>query len=388
MPRAVRLIVLSATLLVAGFAAVARPAYAATLTSVSGFGGNPGNLGMYAYHPDGLPAGAPLVVALHGCSQNASDYYTNAGWKKYADLWRFAVVFPEQKSANNILSCFNWFEPADTARGQGEALSIKQMVDYAVGAYGSDPARVFVTGLSAGGAMTAVLLATYPDVFAGGAVMAGVPYGCATTASAAWTCMSPGVDRTPAAWGDQVRAAYPGYPGRRPKVSIWHGTADTRVVPANATELRDQWTNVLGVPATPTAASTLPGGTALESYGDVVRVYRITGMTHATAVDPGGAVEQCGTAGTYYKDTICSAYYTALDWGIGTGTPPSPTAPPTGICVRDSNYGHVAAGRAHQSLGQVYANGSNEPMGLYNLLTAHGLRQTGTDYWVLADADC
>jgi feruloyl esterase len=388
MPHAVRRLVLSLLLVAAGLAGPARPAYAATLTAVTGFGSNPGNLAMYAYRPDGLPGGAPLVVALHGCTQSANDYYGHAGWKKYADLWHFALVFPEQKSANNASSCFNWFEPADTARGQGEALSIRQMVDHAVANYGSDPARVFVTGLSAGGAMTAVLLAAYPDVFAGGAIMAGLPYRCATSVATAYSCMNPGVDHTPAAWGDLVRAAYPGYSGRRPTVSIWHGTADTTVVPANAGELRDQWTDALGVAATPTSTATLPGGTSLEIYADVVRVYRVAGMPHATPVDPGEATEQCGVAGTYYQDTICSAYYTALDWGLGAGTPPPPPPPPTGPCVRDSNYGHVAAGRAHQSLGHAYADGSNQDLGLYNVFTSHGLRQTGPDYWVVADADC
>src|SRR4051794_7292946 len=93
---------------------VAAPAQAAaTLTQVTGFGSNPGALGMYSYVPTGLPSGAPLVVALHGCTQSASDYYTNAGWPKYADLYHFALVFPQQSSANNSTSCFNWFQTGD-----------------------------------------------------------------------------------------------------------------------------------------------------------------------------------------------------------------------------------------------------------------------------------
>jgi poly(hydroxyalkanoate) depolymerase family esterase len=341
-------------------------------------------------------------VALHGCTQNANDYYTNAGWKKYADLWHFALVFPEQKSANNSTSCFNWFETGDTARGGGEALSIKQMVDYAVTTYGVNSARVYVTGLSAGGAMTAVMLATYPDVFAGGAIMAGLPYRCATSTTSAYSCMNPGVDKTPAAWGDLVRAAYSGYTGPRPRVAIWHGTSDTTVAPANATELRDQWTNVLGVSQTPSSTASLPGGTSLSNYQDKVKVYLVSGMPHATPVDPGSATEQCGTAGTYYKDTICSTYYQALDWGLGTGATPTQTASPTrtaspapttpgptsGPCVRATNYAHVGAGRAHTSGGYTYANGSNQNMGLYNVFTTHGLRQTGANYWVIDDTAC
>ncbi|WP_433049858.1 extracellular catalytic domain type 1 short-chain-length polyhydroxyalkanoate depolymerase [Dactylosporangium sp. CS-033363] len=411
MPRSLRWILPGIAALFAAVAltTVSTPAYAATLTTVGSFGSNPGNLTMYSYRPDGLPSGAPVVVAMHGCTQNATDYFTNSGWRKYADLWKFALVLPEQKSANNSTSCFNWFETGDTARGSGEPLSIKQMVDYAVANYGSNPARVYVTGLSAGGAMTAVMLATYPDVFAGGAIMAGLPYRCATSMVNAYSCMNPGVDKTPAAWGDLVRGAYSGYSGARPRVAIWHGTSDTTVAPANATELRDQWTNVLGVSQTPTATASLPGGTSLSNYGDKVKVYLVQGMTHATPVDPGSATEQCGTAGTYYKDTICSSYYQALDWGLSTGGPTtgpttggptssptptkSPTASPTptqgsGPCVRASNYAHVVAGRAHQTGGYTYANGSNQNMGLYNVFTTHGLRQTGTNYYVIDDTAC
>ena len=113
-----------------GVSLVSAPAFAASLTQVTSFGSNPGNLNMYSYRPDGLASGAPLVVAMHGCTQTANDYFTNSGWRKYADLWRFALVLPEQKSANNSSTCFNWFEPGDLARGAGEPLSIKQMVDH------------------------------------------------------------------------------------------------------------------------------------------------------------------------------------------------------------------------------------------------------------------
>jgi poly(3-hydroxybutyrate) depolymerase len=103
MPRLVRYLLPLVVLMAAGLVGLNAPAYAASLTSVPSFGSNPGNLTMYRYRPDGLAAGAPLVVAMHGCTQNANDYYSNAGWRKYADLWRFLLVFPEQKSANNSL---------------------------------------------------------------------------------------------------------------------------------------------------------------------------------------------------------------------------------------------------------------------------------------------
>jgi poly(hydroxyalkanoate) depolymerase family esterase len=387
--------------LVAAVAAVAvvTPARAAaTLTQVSGFGSNPGALRMYGYVPSGLASGRPLVVALHGCTQSANDYYGHSGWPKYADLYQAALVFPEQTSANNALSCFNWFTAGDIGRGGGEALSIKQMVDYAVAHYGSDPARVYVTGLSAGGAMTAVMLAAYPDVFAGGGVVAGLPYNCGTV------CQYSAQSKTPAQWGDLVRAAYPGYSGPRPRVAIWYGTSDTTVVPANATELRDQFTNVAGLSQTPSATDALPGGTTRESYGAAVQLYRVQGIAHGTPVDPGSAENQCGTTGTYYLASICSSYYLAQFWGLTgtttpptttpptttppTTTPPTTTPPTTGPCFTASNYAHTVAGRAHQTAGYTYANGSNQAMGLWNVAVTHTLRRTADNYYVLADGSC
>ena len=133
------------------------------LKPIPDFGSNPGNLRMLVYTPENLPAGAPVVVALHGCSQNANEYDHGAGWSSLADRLGFLVVYPEQQLANNPKNCFSWFLPGDTARGDGEALSIHQMVEHAIGQFGADREKVFVTGLSAGGAMAVVMLATYPD---------------------------------------------------------------------------------------------------------------------------------------------------------------------------------------------------------------------------------
>ncbi|MEK0099706.1 PHB depolymerase family esterase, partial [Streptomyces sp. A475] len=151
--------VLSAVALILGLLSPA-PAQAASLQEVTGFGSNPGSLQMFRYVPDGLPSGRPLVVAMHGCTQSASAFDDETGWTKWADAWGFARVLPQQKSANNANSCFNWFQSSDFSRGQGEALSIKQMVDKTAADYATDPSRVYVTGLSAGGAMTAVMAAS------------------------------------------------------------------------------------------------------------------------------------------------------------------------------------------------------------------------------------
>src|ERR1044071_4879888 len=170
-----RAVLPSASVLVLASACAAPPddppvsgvAQAVTLPEVTGFGSNPGALKMFTFVPSGLPSGAPLVVVLHGCTESASSYSTQTEWGNLASRFQFAVVFAEQQTANNSLSCFNWFQPGDTSRGQGEALSIKQMVDAMKSTVGSDPARIFVTGMSAGAFMTEAMMATYPDVFAG-----------------------------------------------------------------------------------------------------------------------------------------------------------------------------------------------------------------------------
>jgi len=156
-----------------------------TLTQVTSFGSNPGSLLMYTYVPSGVPQNAPVVLALHGCTETADDYEA-AGWDSLADTYKFYVVYPQQQSSNNIETCFNWFgntsgSTADITRGQGEAASIAQMVDYMKSTYSVDPKRVFVTGFSAGAAYAVALLALYPDVFAAGASFSGIPFGCANS---------------------------------------------------------------------------------------------------------------------------------------------------------------------------------------------------------------
>lgn len=303
--------------------AMTAPPAAHAITQVTSFGTNPGNLLMYKHVPAGLATGRPLVVALHGCSQTASSYDTESGWVKFADLWGFSLVLPEQQLANNSSRCFNWFESGDYSRGSGEALSIKQMVDKMKTDHGADATKVFVTGLSSGGAMTTVMLGAYPDVFAGGAVMAGIPYKCATGSTQAFSCMNPGRNLTPTEWGNLVRGAS-SHAGPWPKVSVWHGSSDTTVVPMNMTEVMEQWTNVHGIDQTADVSDSV-AGYPHKVYKDAsgvakVETYSITGMGHGTALDPGTATSQCGTAGAYMLDVdICASYHAATFWGLNGG---------------------------------------------------------------------
>jgi poly(hydroxyalkanoate) depolymerase family esterase len=324
-----------------------------TLTQVNNFGSNPGALQMFTFVPSGLPSGAPLVVVLHGCTESASSYSTETEWGNLGQRFGFATVFAQQQTANNSLSCFNWFQTGDISRDQGEALSIKQMVDTMKSTVGSDPARIFVTGISAGGLMTTVMMATYPDVFAGGAVMSGGPYRCATTLTDASTCQMGNVSHTPQQWGDLVRNAVPSYHGPYPRLISFHGSTDTTVAPADQQQQVDQWSNVLGIDETADVNETFRTATH-KVYRDasgrsMIETYLVSGMGHALTVDVGTNVDQGGQTGAFSEDhDIYSSYYSAQFFGLtgggggggggGDTTPPtvSITAPAAGATVSGS----------------------------------------------------
>jgi poly(hydroxyalkanoate) depolymerase family esterase len=386
-----------------------------TLTQVSSFGSNPGSIQMYDYVPTSAGSDAPLVIALHGCTQTATDYYNDSGWAQYADQWGFDIVFPQQTSSNNSEECFDWFTPSDDSRGDGEAASIIQMVNYMEAHYSINPKRVYVTGLSAGGGMTADLLADYPDVFASGAIDSGLPAQCATSETSAYTCMDSTVNNSVAQWAALATNSDPGYKGSWPTVQIWQGTADYTVSTANSTELMDQWTGVWGISQTASSTESLTGGTTEHDYDNsagqpVVETFAISGMGHGLAVNPGSAANQCGATGAYFLNYICSTYYTATFWGLnngsGTGTA-SPSASPTGSasaspspsptqaspspspsptatlsnCWTTDNVSQNLAGRSYFISGESYAIGSNQDMGAYSKSVISSLYEPTPGYW-------
>ncbi len=267
------------------------------LTDFAAVGSNPGALVARVHVPDDLPPGAPLVVVLHGCTQTAAGYDAGTGWSDLADRAGFAVLFPEQTRANSSNLCFNWFQPQDIARRGGEAESIAQMVDAMVDRHALDRSRVFVTGLSAGGAMAAVMLATYPDRFAGGAIIGGLPYGCASGVGQA-------LERMAGRGGGRsapVAAASGITPDRWPTISVWHGTADPTVVVGNMDDTAAQWRDVHGVDVA-SAEVERSGNWERRRWAKdgrtVVETWRITGMGHGVPIDPAGP-EGLGTAGAY-----------------------------------------------------------------------------------------
>jgi poly(hydroxyalkanoate) depolymerase family esterase len=289
------------------------------LSDIAGFGSNPGALRAWLYVPENLPQQAALVVVLHGCTQSAADYDHGSGWSQLATEQGFAVLFPEQQRANNANLCFNWFVPGDIRRDGGEALSIRQMIEAAVVAHGLDRKRIFITGLSAGGAMATVMLSAYPEVFAGGAIIAGLAYGSAATIPEAFDRMRGHGGPPKAELQRLLREASP-HKGAWPRISVWQGSADNTVVPANADMILAQWQGVHGVGMAPTRTEKIDGQTRqvwCDSSGrDLIEKYTIAGMGHGKPLQTSGD-EGLGRAGPFMLDVgISSTRHIARFWGL------------------------------------------------------------------------
>jgi poly(hydroxyalkanoate) depolymerase family esterase len=290
------------------------------LVETNGFGTNPGDLRMWSFVPAGLQQTAPLVVVLHGCGQNAAGYDQGAGWSTLAEHYGFALLLPEQRRTNNAHGCFNWFNPEDTARDQGEACSVRQMIARMVADHGIDQHRIFVTGLSAGGAMTSVMLATYPEVFAAGAVIAGLPFGVASNVREALNGMLQSSSRPSGELGDLVRSAST-HQGPWPKLSVWHGSADRTVDPANASEIVKQWLDVHRLPAAPMFEGIVDGHPHQVWWNadgeTIVESYTITDMAHGTPLGIADNDERYGAAGAFLIEAgISSSYHIANFFGL------------------------------------------------------------------------
>ncbi|KRR16509.1 esterase [Bradyrhizobium lablabi] len=298
------------------------------LAEITGFGTDPGALKMFAYVPEQLLPARALVVVLHGCGQTATGYDFGTGWSTLAKRYGFALLMPEQQAANNANTCFNWFNPGDIARGRGEAASIRQMVARMVADHKLDSRRIYVTGLSAGGAMTSVMLATYPEVFAGGAIIAGLPFGIASNVREALAGMMQSTSRPAGKLGDLVRKASK-HKGPWPKVSVWHGSADRTVNPGNANEIIKQWLDVHGLPAAPMSIGDVDGHPRevwWNADGEtVVESYTITDMAHGTPLGLSGNEERYGAEGAFLIEAgISSSYHIANFFGLTERVSPAP----------------------------------------------------------------
>jgi poly(hydroxyalkanoate) depolymerase family esterase len=226
---------------------LALPSKAASLQLVPNWGasGVPTNLSMYIYVPDNLAPNPPILVLLHYWGGGAAGVFAEAqagGIVAAADQYGFIMVVPQNPDCWDVNSTATL-----THDGGGHTQWIAQMVKYAINTYQANSNRVYVTGTSCGGMMTEALLAVYPDIFKAGAAFAGQVVG------GAWTPIT----HTAQEWGNIARTCYPGYTGPRPRVQLWHGTADTIINYSNQVEAIMQWGNVLGLSTNPTTTTVI-----------------------------------------------------------------------------------------------------------------------------------
>lgn len=254
----------------------ARPAEPAQLVRVRAFGANPTSLGMYLYVPRRLRPDPAILVAVHGCDEDGQTFYETTGFSTLADEYGFIVIYPSSSEPDLCWDTSSY--QALRPDGGSDPEGIMSMITYTEREYHANPHRIYVTGTSSGGFMTAAMLGDYPNVFAAGAIFMGVPFGCPVS------CAPVPTSQTPQQWGAVVRNADPRYRGPRPRVQIWHGTADPNVLYANFGEEIKQWTNVLGVSQTPLATSHPRPGWTRTSYGTAndieVEAYSIQGAGH------------------------------------------------------------------------------------------------------------
>ncbi len=287
--------------------------------TISTFGDNPGNLTMSVYKPANVSSNRPVVIVLHGCSQNASMISYETGWNTLAEQYQFYVIYAEQNTSNNTSACFNWFLPAHQQKNQGEVASVISMYNFLKDNEPVDVSKVYITGFSAGASMAVNLLACYPQVFRAGAIFSGVPYKAASNAAEAFTAMNGGITKTAQQWGDLVRNADTSFTGIYPKIAVYHGINDNVVNVQNAAELEKQWTNLHTITASGTIYNFDNNADVSMQYfidnnaDTVVKKYIINNLMHAIPVDPDGiSPKKGGNTDTYAVDkNFYSTYWAA-----------------------------------------------------------------------------
>jgi poly(hydroxyalkanoate) depolymerase family esterase len=294
----------------------------ATLLSKSA-GGRSYRLYVPSTRAPGSPA--PLVLMLHGCNQTPDDFAAGTRMNDVAEARGWLVAYPEQPSSAQPYQCWQWYEASQQRRDGSEPASLAAIVDAVRKEQGIDPKRVYVAGLSAGGAMAVVLGATYPDLFAAIAVHSGVEFGGATSAAASVNVLRVG-GPSPDAQGDAAWAAM-GARARVVAALVIHGEADKVVAPVNGAQVVSQWLRTNdraddgalngSVPTTPTSSATGAAdgkGWKLSAYADktgrvVVQSYSVAGLPHAwSGGDPAGTWTDTGPSASAWVADFFAAH--------------------------------------------------------------------------------
>lgn len=184
--------------------------------------GPQGDLDYRLYRPASTGAEPPLLVMLHGCSQTAEDFAAGSGMNRLAERHGWLVAYPQQSAVANPSRCWNWFRAADQQRNRGEAALLAGLTRQVLTRHAAAPGRVYVAGLSAGGAMAAVLAAAYPELYAGAGVHSGLACGSAGDLSSALLAMRQGPGPLPPATGQTFVP-----------LIVFHGDRDVTVNPRN-----------------------------------------------------------------------------------------------------------------------------------------------------------
>jgi acetylxylan esterase len=257
-----------ATLVAATLAFLAiSSAHAASLQQVSnwtgGVSGLPSDVSMWVYLPAKMAANPPILVLIHSCGNDANGVMGQAGGlQSAADQYGFIMVVPQSNPTSK--RCWTTDSTQVWTRDKGgDSNAIKQMVVYALSKYQANADRVYVTGCSSGAMMTELLLGLYPDIFKAGSSFAGMPAGChgpndnsSNATGYNGSCAGGMVNYTAQQWGDLVRAMDPGYTGHRPRLQLFHGSADPTISYANMAESVSQYVNLQGLSTTPTKTNT------------------------------------------------------------------------------------------------------------------------------------
>lgn len=267
----------------------------------------------------------PVVFVLHGCSQSAEGIAKQTQWNVLADKYGFYVVYPQQNLINNPSLCFNWFSSEDVQKNMGESLSIKEMLKHMIDNYPIDDARIFVYGVSAGAAMSVVLMSNYPEIIDGGAILAGGPFMPELTDLKRMELMFTPKDNSAESLGNPIKKNNSSFTGNYPRVVIIQGKNDLVVNPKNADLLIKQWSFLHNVDAilTDTIASFNESRDVtkfdFKNSDEETKIvyYEINRMGHSIPIDPGSLPNQGGEKTMYAIDKdFFSTYFIARDFGL------------------------------------------------------------------------